>query len=67
LNIPPTTGDGPLHVPPACAPPSAAKSEAAGLLMQSVIAPSVPAFGGAISVIVTVLLAFTHGGGTVIV
>ena len=68
MNRPPSTALGPLHVPPTCgAPPSAAKSEVDGLLMHKVSASSVPAFGGATSVTVTVLLAFTHGAGTTMV
>ena len=67
-NIPPTTALGPVQVPPASgAPVNAAKSEAAGLLTQSVMSPSMPALGGATSVTVTVELTLTQGGGTSIV
>ena len=60
--IPPTTGEGPLHAPPACgAPPNCAKSELAALVLQSVIVPFVPAFGGVLMVTVTVAVAFGHG------
>jgi hypothetical protein len=43
------------------------KSAAAGLLTQSVSAPSAPASGGACTATVTVLLALEQGGGTLMV
>jgi hypothetical protein len=59
---------GPLHDPAASGvPPRAANKSLAGLLMQSVSAPSLPAFGGACTATVTELDTFTQGGGTVMV
>ena len=66
--MPPATGEGPLHAPPASGlPPRAPTIGVAGLLMQRVSDASAPAPGGACTCTVTVLEALMHGGGTLIV
>ena len=58
----PTTGLGPLHVPPTLGvPPSCANKFTAPPTSQTVILPFVPAFVGVFSVTVTVALALMHG------
>ncbi len=65
---PPVIALGPLHVPPASGlPPKDVKRLLAGLLMQSVSAPSLPASGGACTATVTVLDTFTHSSRTLMV
>ena len=60
--MPPTTAEGPLHVPPALGvPPSCAKSEAGASLLQSVIVPSVPGSGGVLITTVSSAIAFGQG------
>jgi hypothetical protein len=60
--MPPTTGEGPLHAPPASGvPPNCAKSDAGASEEQSVIAPDVPGSGGVLMLTVTVALALGQG------
>ena len=62
LNMPPATGEGPLHVPPASGlPPSCASRPTAAPLLQSVVLPSVPAVGGLFTATVTVEVAAGQG------
>jgi hypothetical protein len=58
LNAPPP---GAVHVPPACAPGSDVKRPVGAPTSQIVMLPSVPAFGAAFSVTVTVDWSLTHG------
>jgi hypothetical protein len=62
LIMPPFTLLGPLHVPPASGvPPNCAKSETVAPELQSAIEPSVPAFGGALIVTLTVAVSTVQG------
>ena len=62
------TPPGAVHVPPTCgAPPKEFNSGVAGLVMQRVSAPLLPALGGCTVFTVTVLLTLTQGSGTAMV
>ena len=60
--MPPTTGLGPLHVPPACGdPPNEAFNATLAPVLHTANVPLEPAFGAAFSVTVTVAVAFVQG------